>query len=110
MISTRIEISFPEGATVMLSVSQVESSLKHIFEERAEVLARQTGCIKRQRKFSGADLLQILVFGWLSHPDTSLEQLSSVAMLREVEVSDTAVHKRFTESCAHTPRMPFWRR
>ncbi len=55
----------------MMSVSQVESSLKHIFEERADILARKTGCIKRHRKFSGADLLQTLVFGWLSHPDTS---------------------------------------
>src|SRR5512135_2043956 len=85
----------------MASLSQVECSLKHIMEERANVLARETGCIERQRKFSGADLLQTLVFGWLSHPDTSLEQLSSVATLREVEVTDTAVHKRFTESCAH---------
>jgi hypothetical protein len=85
----------------MMSVSHVESSLKHIFEERADVLARETGCIKRQRKFSGADLLQTLVFGWLGHPDASLEQLASVAMLREVEVTDTAVHKRFTKACAH---------
>jgi len=52
----------------MTSLSQVEDSLKHIFEERANVLARETGCIQRQRKFSGADLLQTLVFGWLSHP------------------------------------------
>jgi len=57
----------------MTSVSHVESSLKHILEERANILARETGCIKRQRKFSGADLLQTLVFGWLSHPDASLE-------------------------------------
>ena len=41
----------------MASVSQVECSLKHIMEERANVLARETGCIERQRKFSGADLL-----------------------------------------------------
>src|SRR5258707_15453341 len=75
----------------MASVSQVECSLKHILEERANILAHETGCIKRQRKFSGADLLQTLVFGWLSHPDASLEQLSSVATLREVEVTDTAV-------------------
>ena len=47
----------------MASVSQVECSLKHIMEERANVLARETGCIERQRKFSGADLLQTLVFG-----------------------------------------------
>ena len=85
----------------MMSVSQVEQSLKHILEERANILARETSCIKRQRKFSGADLLQTLVFGWLSHPDASLEQLSSVATLREVEVTDTAVHKRFTKPRAH---------
>src|SRR6266704_6712938 len=84
----------------MASLSQVECSLKHIMEERANILARETGCINRQRKFSGADLLQTLVFGWLSHPDASLEQLSSVATLREVEVTDTAVHKRFTQECA----------
>src|SRR5260370_39532837 len=87
----------------MTSVSQVEYSLKHILEERANVLARETGCIERQRKFSGADLLQMLVFGWLSHPDASLEMLASVATLREVEVTDTAVHKGFNQTCA-----PFW--
>jgi hypothetical protein len=85
----------------MSSVSQVEMSLKHTLEERANVLACETGCIKRQRKFSGADLLQTLVFGWLGHPDASRETLASVATLREVEVTDTAVHKRFTQACAH---------
>jgi hypothetical protein len=46
----------------MASVSQVECSLKYIMEERANVLAREMGCIERQRKCSGADLLQTLVF------------------------------------------------
>jgi hypothetical protein len=55
----------------MPSVSQVETSLKTIMEERAQVLARQTGCIQRERKLNGADLLQTLVFGWLCHPDAS---------------------------------------
>src|SRR5260221_13015677 len=41
---------------------------------------------------------QTLVFGWLSHPDASLEVLASVAALREVEVTDTAVHTRFTQA------------
>jgi len=44
----------------MTSVSHVEQSLKHILEERANVLARETGCIQRERKFRGADLLQTL--------------------------------------------------
>src|SRR2546430_16447701 len=59
----------------MKSLSQVECSLKHMMEERANVLARQTGCIERQRKFSGADLFKTLVLGWLGHPESSLEEL-----------------------------------
>jgi hypothetical protein len=48
----------------------------------------------------GADLLQTLVFGWLTHPDVSLEMLASMAATRQVQVTDTAVHKRFTKPCA----------
>ncbi len=44
---------------------------------------------------------QILVFGWLSHLDASLEMLASMATLREVKGTDTAIHKRFTKACAH---------
>jgi hypothetical protein len=84
----------------MQSVSQVETSLKTIMEEHAQVLARQTGCIQRKRKFNGADLLQTLVFGWLSHPDASLEMLASMAATREVSVTDTAIHQRFCKPCA----------
>ena len=54
----------------MRSVSQVQRAMKHILEERANVLARETGCIKRQRKFSGADLIQTLVFGWITEGRT----------------------------------------
>jgi len=85
----------------MTSVSHVEDALKHILQERANVLARETGCIERQRKFGGADLLQTLVFGWLSHPDASLETLTSIATSRQVYVTDTALHNRFTKACAH---------
>lgn len=84
----------------MTSVSQVAESLKSVLEERANALARETGSIQRERKFSGADLLQTLVFGWQQHPDASLEQLASTAELRDVSVTDTAVHKRLTPQCA----------
>jgi hypothetical protein len=84
----------------MPDVSQIETHLKQIMEERACLLARQTGCIRRQRKFTGADLLQTLVFGWLSHPEASLETLASTAATREVFVTDTAVDHRFTKECA----------
>jgi hypothetical protein len=84
----------------MSSVTYVGTRLKAILEEDAKRLARETGCIKRERKFNGADLVQTLVFGWQGQPEASLEQLASLAQEREVSVSDSAMHKRFTPECA----------
>jgi hypothetical protein len=80
--------------------SSLEETLSYVLEERANVLARETGCVQRQVKFSGATLLQTVVFGWLQHPDASLESLASTAEIRAVSVTDTAIHKRFTPQCA----------
>ncbi len=85
----------------MRSVAYVGEQLQQILQERANALAKETGCVIRVTKFTGAALLQTLVFGWQQHPDASLEQLASTAQLGDVTVSDTAVHKRFTEPCAH---------
>ncbi len=85
----------------MTSVAYVEQQLRHILEERANVLAREEGAIVRHRKFNGATLVQTLVFGFGQHPQASLEQLASTAAVRAVQVSDTAVHDRFTEQTAH---------
>jgi len=87
----------------MKSVPQqasLEETLSYVLEERANVLARETGCVQRQVKFSGATLLQTMVFGWLQHPAATLESLASTAEIRAVSVSDTAVDKRFTPQCA----------
>src|SRR5215467_7557411 len=67
MIAKVIEISFPEGTDAMKSVSQVEHSLNHILEERANSLASETGCVKRHRKFSGAERLANAGL-WLARP------------------------------------------
>jgi hypothetical protein len=74
--------------------------MHRVLEERACVLARATGCVRRQRKCSGADVVQMLVFGFQQHPQASLEDLASTAEIRDVSVTDTAVDKRFTPACA----------
>ena len=84
----------------MTSIAQVETAMNRILSERAKVLAKETGAIQRVRKLTGADLLHTLVFGWMQHPDASLEQLSSTAAIGAVQVSDTAVHKHFSKACA----------
>src|SRR5712692_9252300 len=95
---TRTIIS--ERTSTMTSVSQVGKQLESVLEERACELARETGCVKRKRKFSGADVVQMLVFGFQQHPHASLEDLASMAELRDVSVTDSAVDKRFTPTCA----------
>src|SRR5712692_5417667 len=89
-----------ERSLVMSNVAYLSEQLFHLLEERADIVAKETGCVQRTRKFRGASLLQTLVFGWQQHPDASLENLASVAGLHEVRVTDTAVHKRFPPKAA----------
>ena len=84
----------------MSSVAYLSEQLFHLLEKRADIVAKETGCVQRTRKFSGASLLQTLVFGWQQHPDASLEQLASTAAVGDVLVTDSAVHKRFTPQAA----------
>src|SRR5947209_19382309 len=84
----------------MSSVTYLSEQLYRVLGERADLVAKETGCVQRQRKFSGASLLQTLVFGWQEHPDASLEHLASTAATADVLVSDTAVDKRFTPQAA----------
>jgi len=85
---------------MMSSVAYLSEQLFHLLEKRADIVAKETGCVQRTRKFSGASLLQTLVFGWQQHPDASLEQLASTAAVGDVLVTDSAVHKRFTPQAA----------
>lgn len=84
----------------MISVSQIESHIESLFGERADALARETGCVKRQREFSGASLACTFVFGWMENEQTTLERLTQIAQYSKVAVSDTAIHKRFTQQGA----------
>ena len=58
----------------MTSVAYVEEQVQHVLGSRANELARETGCIVRQRKFDGATLVQTLLFGFQQHVHASLEQ------------------------------------
>jgi len=101
MIPTEfVRVIVSERSLLMTSVAYVEQQLQHVLESRANELARETGCIVRQRKFDGATLVQTLLFGFQQHEHASLEQLASMAQVRAVSVTDTAVDKRFNQECA----------
>jgi hypothetical protein len=89
--SIMIKRSFP-----MEIISQVADTMQTVLTETANQLAQETGLIKRQRKLSGASFAQTLVFGWLSNPDATLDELAQTATAIGVEITPEAVFQRFT--------------
>lgn len=81
-------------------ISQVATAMQTVFTATATPLASETGLIKRQRKRSGASFAQTWVFGWLSHPDATLEELAQTATAIGVEMTPEAVFQRLTPDAA----------
>jgi hypothetical protein len=90
----------------MISVTQVAETLRQILEEEANELAKETGFIQRERIISGADFAQTLIFGWLEEPEITLDGLTQIAQRREVEITASGWHQRFTpEAVAFVERL-----
>jgi DDE family transposase len=84
----------------MTSVSQISEQLEQILEQEARSLAKETGFIKRERAFTGADFAQLLIFGWLQEPHLTLCGLSQVAQRREVSITAAGICQRFRQQAA----------
>ena len=52
----------------MTIVTQVMQLLQGLLGESMDMLARETGCVKRERKFAGSTLLASLVLTVLRNP------------------------------------------
>jgi hypothetical protein len=70
--------------------------MQGVLTEAADVIGRKTGFIKRFRKLSGSGFVQTLVFGWLSNPDSTVEELCQTAATLDIDISPHGLNKRFT--------------
>jgi hypothetical protein len=77
-------------------VSEVVDAMQEVLNEKAEILGRVSGFIKRQRKLSGGGFAQTLVFTWLSNADATIEELSQTAATLGISISAQGIDKRFT--------------
>ncbi|MCA1675725.1 MAG: IS4 family transposase [Actinobacteria bacterium] len=84
----------------MPSLPQVARAMQQVLTTVAEEAAHTTGCVQRQRCFSGASWVQTLVFGCLHSPLPSLTDLSQTAAALGVLVTPQAIAQRFTEATA----------
>lgn len=86
----------------MPSIAQVAASLTEVLETVPNRVARETGCIKRQGKFTGGSLVGTIVLGVLREPAATLEELAQMAEACGVSVSAQAIDQRFTTELAAT--------
>ena len=75
----------------MAIVTQVTELLQGLLEESMDVLARETGCVKRERKFSGSTLLSTLVLTVLQNPKPKPRDYQITAAQLGVDVTENAI-------------------
>lgn len=84
----------------MNKISSLTRAMQDLLTDTANSLARRTGLIRRQRKFTGALFAQTLVFGWLSDRTASLEDLAQTAATLGLGITAQAIDERFSERAA----------
>src|SRR5260221_14418202 len=96
MIVVCSNASSQDGSISMTSRARLSGILRTVFFVEANQLARKAGVIQRSRVFSGASLLQLLVFGWLAPPQAGPSHLARFAGSLGLRVSKQAIEERFT--------------
>ena len=84
----------------MSVLTKVTRALQRVLIEDAQHVARTSGAIQRQRKLTGPALVQGLVLGWLKNPNATIEQLAQSVSVAGVNITTTALSKRFHEKLA----------
>jgi hypothetical protein len=80
----------------MQIVYQTASAMQAVFGETWNVVAKSIGCVQRERKFAGSDLLKILIFTLLQHPAAKNRDYRAFAAQLGINVTDQAIQGRFT--------------
>ncbi len=78
-------------------ISQVALLLQSTLGPELDTIGRQSGVIQRQRKFSGASLLKMMVLTLMKSPNATVNDFVATAAQLGVIVTPEAIEKRFTE-------------
>jgi hypothetical protein len=86
--------------TLVDMITQIAQVLDEELNEQADRLAKEVGLVQRERKLTGADFAQELIFAWWEEPDITLGGLVQVGQRREVSMSPSGISQRFNERSA----------
>ena len=85
----------------METISQIIPALQRVLINTAETLARPSGFMQRQVILTGSLFAQSLVFGWMSNPDATLDELAQIATSLGAPISPQGLDQRFTQPAAN---------
>jgi hypothetical protein len=80
---------------VTITIDKLADTLQTLFTTEADRAAKVSAMIQRQRKISGADFVQTLVFGWLEDPTATIDELGD-----ELGVSKQGLDQRLDARAA----------
>ena len=102
IIATLVIMIKRNGVLNMISnpLKKVSQAIQGVLTKSADKLARSTNFIKRQVKVKGSNFSQTLVFGWLSNPSATLEEVTQTGVAIGLEISPQALDQRFTKEAA----------
>ena len=86
------------------TITRVADVMQTVLEEVPQAQARATGFVKRQRKLTAAVFVKALIFGWLSNPRASLDELARVTAMLGVSIQPQSLEERFTPEAAELLR------
>jgi hypothetical protein len=81
----------------MQIVAEVATAMQAVFGKTLDDVARTTGCVERQRKFSGMSLVRTLVLTVLHCPTAKDRDYRAMAAKLGVHVTEEAIAQRFTD-------------
>lgn len=85
----------------MCVLTDLATTLQTLLTTEAEQAARDSGCVRRVRKLSGATFVQTLVLGWLHDPHAALDGLADFAADLGADITPQALDQRLTPAATH---------
>ena len=86
------------------TITQLADAMQTVLDQVPEDQAKPTGFLKRKRNLTASVFVKTLVFGFLSKPDASLDELTRVAAILGVTITPQSLDERFTPEAAELLR------
>jgi len=81
--------------------TQIENALRQLLEHEADILARETGFVQRQRKLTGSTFAHLMLYGATSNPCPTYTDWTQAAAVAGTTITPQGIEQRFTPEAAH---------